>query len=125
MKLIDPLTSRLLVQAVNVLGHHGGELPLCFPPGQNLVGDVWFKAQGQHFLPVKAVEVFRVSQEKAVADDGLRGIVELLAVQPVHTSKIRDAGFRAHPRAAKENDVVAFLYPLLQGFYFFHAGNPL
>ena len=120
VKLIDPTASRLLVQAVDILGHHGAELSFSLPPGQHLVGYVGFKAQRQHLLPVKTVKILRVSEEKAVADDGFRGIVKLLAVQSVHAAKVRNTRFRTHACPAKKDDIATLGHPLFQNINAVH-----
>lgn len=94
VELIDPFASRLLVEAVDILGDHSGELPFPLPLGKGLMGYIGLEAQRQHLLPVEAEEVFRPTLIEAVADDCLGRVFELLAVKAVHTSEIGDPRFR-------------------------------
>ena len=124
VQLIDLFRPRLLVQAIDVLGYHRKELSLLLPLCENPVGDVGFKAQRQHFLPVKPEEILRVPLIKAVADDSLRRVVEFLVVQPVHAPEIRDSGLRTHSRAAEKDDAVTLLHPCFQSFQLVHGLPP-
>ena len=146
VELIDLFAARLLVESVDILGHHRGKPPLFLPSCQHLVGNVGHKAQGQHLLPVEPEEILRSLLIKAVGDNGFRRIFKFLIVQPVHTSEIGDSGFRgvlfvrppifavqairaaeifdtafgAHARSSKGNNSVAFFYPSFQNFSFLH-----
>jgi hypothetical protein len=93
MKLIDPAAAGFLMEAINILGHHSGKLSFIFPPGQNFVCNVRLKSKRHHLFPVKAEEIFRITQVKTMGNDPFRRIFKLLAVQSVHTSEIRDPGF--------------------------------
>ena len=115
---------RLLVQTVDVLGHHRGKPSLLLPPGKHFMGHVGRKAQRQHFFLVEPEKIFRFFQKKAVADNGFRRIIELLTVQAVHAAKVRNPRLGADPRAAEKDDVPAAFHPLLQRFYFIHRGIP-
>ena len=108
--------SRLLVQAVDVLGDHGLQLPLLFPLGQLPVGGVGLGPGGQHLGPVKVVKFRLVADIEAVAEDGFRRVLELLVIQAVHTAEIRDSGLRGHSGPAEKHHVVRFRHPLPQLF---------
>ena len=106
------------MQAVDVLGHHGQELPFLLPAGQDLVGDVGLEVQGEHLLPVKAEEILRPALVKAVGNDRFGRIFELLVIQAVHAAEVRDAGLGGHARAAEEYDPPGFIDPLFECFDF-------
>ena len=74
MQLIHILAASLLVEPIDVLCDHRLQFPLLLPLGQLLVGDVGFKAKGQHLLPIEFEEIGRIPLIKAVADNHLRGI---------------------------------------------------
>ena len=99
------------MESVDVLSHHCREFPLLLPPGQDLMGDIGFKAQRQHLLPVKPEEIRGPPLVEGVGDDGLRRIVKFLGIQAIHTAEIRDARFRAYPRAAEKDNAAALADP--------------
>lgn len=101
VELKDLLAAGLLVQAVDVLGDDGLQLPLPLPFRQLAVGGVGLGVQGQHFGPVEVVEFLGVRLVKCVAEHGLRRVFEFLAVQAVHTAEVRDAGFGGHAAPPK------------------------
>ena len=80
------------------------------------MGDIGLKIQREHFFPVKAEEILRPALIKAVGNDGLRRIFELLVVKAVHAAEIRDAGFGGHAGAAEEYDPFRLIYPLFERF---------
>ena len=43
----------------------------------------------------------------------------MLVIQPVYASKVGDAAFGAHARAAEKNDVVALFNPVSEDFDLF------
>ena len=104
----------LLVQAIDVLGDDGLELALPLPLGQLFVGGVGLGVQGQHLGPVEVVKFLHVALVKAVTEHGLRRVFEFLMVQAVHAAEVLDAGFRADPGPAEEDDVVALVHQLFQ-----------
>ena len=125
MQFTDSFGTRLLVQTIDVLGHHRANLSLVLPPGQNPVGDVGFKVKWKRFLPIKPKEILRISLIKAVADDAFRGLFKLLGIETVYVPEIRYYRFRADPRTGKGHDTVAFRNPLLQVFQLFHGAASL
>ena len=124
MELIDPLAACFLVQAVDVLCYHGAEFSLLLPACKDFMGDVRFKAKGQHFFTVKAEKILRPLLIEAVADDGFRRILEFLVVQAIHAAKIRDSRFGTDSRATEEYNPIALLNPLFQSFQLFHNPAP-
>ena len=114
MELQHLMAAGLLVQAVDVLGDDGLELALPLPLGQLFVGGVGLGVQGQHLGPVEVVKFLHVALVKAVAEHGLRRVFEFLMVQAVHAAEVLDAGFRADPGPAEEDDVVALVHRLFQ-----------
>ena len=90
------------------------------------MGRVGLGVQIEHLVAVKAEKFLRVSLVEAVAEDGLRRVIVLLAVEPVRAAEIRDAALRADPRAAEKDNVIALGNPASQGFYgLFHGDSPL
>ena len=69
------------------------------------MGGVRLRLQPKHLLAVEAVELLGLLGEEAVADDLLRGVVPLLAVEAVLAAKVRDAAFGGDPRPAEKDDV--------------------
>ena len=94
------------MEAVDVLGDDGLQLPLPLPFRQLAVGGVGLGVQGQHFGPVEVVEFLGVCLVKCVAEHGLRRVFEFLVIQAVHTAEVRDAGLGGHAGAAEKHDVV-------------------
>ena len=113
MELVDGLAAGGLVEAVDVLGDHGGELAGLLQLRQLQVGGVGLGPPDEHFLPVEPVELLRVLGKEGVAEDGLRGIGVGLVVQPIHAAEIGDARFRADAGAAEKDDALALIDPLL------------
>ena len=114
VELVNGLGARRLMQAVDVLGDDGLQLPLPLPFRQLAVGGVGLGVQGQHFGPVEVVEFLGVRLVKCVAEHCLRRVFEFLVIQAVHTAEVRDAGFGGHAGAAEKHDVVAAVCQFLQ-----------
>ena len=106
MQLQHLLTSRHLVQPVNVLGHHRFQLARRFQLGQLLMGPVGLCIQAKHFIFVKPVKFFRMIQEKGMAQNFLRRIVVFLMIQAIHAAEIRNAALRRYAGAAKKYNVI-------------------
>ena len=102
------------MQTVDVLGDDGLQLPLLLPLSELFVSGVGLSVQGQHFTAVKVVEFLGVGLKKCVTEHGFRRIFELLVIQTVHAAKVLDAGLRADPGSAEEDDIVALIHQLFQ-----------
>ena len=113
VKLQHLPASRHLVEAVNVLGNDRLKLPPLLQPGQGLVGLVWDSIGKQHPVLIKSVEFLRIPHIKAMAYDGLRRVLILLVIEPVHTAEIRNPAFRGYSGSAKEHNVITAANPFL------------
>ena len=101
-------TSLTVYPAAGLIRYYGGaELALCFPTGQGFVGNIGFKAQGQHLCPVETEEILRILQIKAMADNGFRGILKFFMVQSVHTPEVLNSRLRADPCAGQRHHAAA------------------
>ena len=114
MELVHGLAPRRLVEAVDVLGHHRVQLPRRLQLRQLQVGGVGLGVGKEHLVAVEAVELLRIFLEKGVAQNGLRRVLVLLVVQPVHAAEVGDSGLRAYPRAAEEHNVTTLTDPVLE-----------
>jgi hypothetical protein len=56
-----------------------------------------------------------VREEETVAENGLRGIIEFLMVQPVHTAEIGNSRLRADTGTAEKDNGITFLDPVFEG----------
>ena len=104
VQLVDALGARRLVQAVDVLRDHGGELALALQLGQLVVRLVGLCPQGDHPRAVEVEELLGVGEVELVAQHLLRRVLELLMIEAVLAPEIWDAASRRDPRAAKEHD---------------------
>ena len=111
LRQIEPCSSCLLAQAVDVLRHNGTELSLPLQRGQRPVRGVRLRLQREHFFAVKAVEILRMLIEKRMAQDRFRRVFKLLVVKPVRAAEIRDAGLRGHTGSAEKDDIVTCFDP--------------
>ena len=60
VQLIDPFASGRLVEAVDVLGDDGGQMPRLFQQRQRPVGRAGLRVRVDHLVPVKPVKLFGV-----------------------------------------------------------------
>ena len=104
---------RRLVQAVDVLGDHRFQLAGALQLRQLQVGRVGLHIGTDQLVPVEAEKFLRPFFKKGVAEHGLRRVVVLLVVQPVHAAEVGDTALSGHPRPAEEDDAVAFVDPIL------------
>ena len=116
MKFVDTLAARRLMQPVNVLRDHSGQLAVLLPLRQLFVSCVGFGGQNQHFIPVETVKLFRIPVEKGVGKDLFRRIIILLIVQPVRAAKVRDPALRGDAGTAEKDDPAAGIDQLLKLF---------
>ena len=87
-----------LMQPVDVLCHHCGELSLRLELCQYLVRGVWLRifVETEHFVAVKAEKLLWFLHIKCVAQDCLWRIVILLVIESVNTPEIRDSALGRH-----------------------------
>ena len=104
------------MQPVDILGHNRGKFSLFFPFGEFFVRRIRLRIELQYFIPIKPEKRFRHSAKKSRGKDFLRRIIVFLIVQSIYASKIRNARFRTHTRAAKKYDAPALANPRFQRF---------
>lgn len=114
VQLKHALRARHLMQAVDVLRHHGIKLADALQLGQLGVAAVGLSVKRDHLGSVKVEELRRMCLVKAVRQHGLGRIGKLLVIQAVHAAKIGNAARRGNPRAAKENHALVGIEQLRQ-----------
>ena len=119
MQLINILTSGLLVKAVDVLCDHCAELPGLLHFRKLSVRCVRLRIEYQHLVLIESVKLLRVRLKERMADDGLRRILVLHMIEPVLTSKVRDAALRRYPGAAEKDNIAAPVHNSLKLLYLF------
>ena len=116
MKLENALAAGGLMESVNVLGHNAGHFPGFFPFRQLQVRPVGLCIQGQHLVPVKTEELFRLPHEKSMGKHLLRRIIVLLVVQSVHAAEIGDSALCGNTCTAEKDDLFRPIHQTLQCF---------
>ena len=114
MQLKHALRARHLMQAVDVLRHHGIKLADALQLGQLGVAAVGLSVKRDHLGSVKVEELRRMCLVKAVRQHGLGRIGKLLVIQAVHAAKIGNAACRGNTRAAKEDHALVGIKKLRQ-----------
>ena len=109
---------RRLVQPVDVLRDQGAQLAFALQLRQAQVRPVGLRAVHHQLRVVEAVILLRVAVKERPREDGLRRIVPLLVVEPVHAAEIRYAALGGHAGPAEKDDVVALRDPLAELFDF-------
>ena len=127
MELIYIPASSHLVQAIDILRNDRQQLSFLFPLRQFFVRDIRLGMRIEHARAIELKEHPRIALIIRMGNDRLRRFPEVLMIQPVYPSEIRDARFCAHARTAKEHNASGFCNPRLQGFQFLrvHPLSPL
>jgi len=102
------------VQAIDILRHHRIQHAFALQLGKLKVALVGLGVQGNHLGAVELIELAAIGNVEAMGQDGLGRIGELLAVQAVLASEIRNAARRRHARATKEHHARMLLEQLGQ-----------
>ena len=97
------LAARFLMEAVDVLRHHGGQRARLLEFGQLAMRAVRLRVERQHAVAVEVEERAGVGVEEAAADHLLGRIGVLLRVQAVRAAEIGDAALGGHACAAEEH----------------------
>ena len=113
VKFINILTASLLMESVNILCYNSRQFSLILPSCQDYMGNVRFKSQRQHFLPVESEEIVRLPFIKAVTNDCFRRILKFLIIESINTSKIRDSAFCRNSCASEKYDRITVINYIL------------
>ena len=112
------LAAGFLVQTVDVLCDHCGELAALFHLREFLVRDVRLDAATVHLLPVVLEKDFRLVVKTTVAQEIFRRVfIELyvvLVIKSVFASEIRDAALGGYPCSSEKDDGLCFVEDLLE-----------
>ena len=115
VELPDPLRTGQLMEAIDVLSHHGPQFSCRLQFRQLPMGGVGFCIKTQHLVPIKPIKFLGVPVEKAAAQNGFRRPAVLLIVQAIHTAKIWYSRLCGYSGAAEKNGAAALINPALQG----------
>ena len=115
VQLKHALRARHLMQAVDVLRHHGIELAGSLQLGQLGVAAVGLGGKDNHLGAVEVEELGRMRLVKAMRQHGLGRVGKPLVIQAVHTAEIGDAARRGNTRAAKEDHALVGVKQIRQG----------
>ena len=98
-----------LVEAIDVLRHHGSELAFALELGELEVSLVRLGVKRDHLRAIELVELCRVGLVEVVGEHRLGRISELLVIQAIHAAEIRNAACGGDAGAAKEHDALGTL----------------
>ena len=118
MKLIHFLTSRLLMESVDILGDDRCEAPCLLQLGQLPVGRIWLRLQTHHLFFIELIENIRVGFKEAVAHHLLRRVFVVLVVNALRAPEVRYPALRGDAGPSEKDDPPAVVYDLLQFSYF-------
>ncbi|MPN30228.1 hypothetical protein SDC9_177691 [bioreactor metagenome] len=93
VQFINSPAARSLVQAIDILCHHGFKPAAFFKLCQLHMGSVWLSIQKHHFVFVKIIKGFCMVGEKAVAHHLFRRITVLLHIKAITAAKIGNPAF--------------------------------
>ena len=111
-----------LMETVNVLGNDSLQLPFRFPLRKFQVSRIGFCPRCNQFVTIKFIKFFGTPNKERMTKNGFGRILVLQMIQPVYTSKIGDARFRADSCAAEKYNIIAFIDPFPQQFNAVHRG---